>query len=286
MHNTRDANGTPSSALDCRSPGPSLASTSKVVKRHGPATDMQAKSVVMENTSSTRAREDGTSAQPEEPQQKEGKSDEDPGLLTVTHGEVIINMIHTGQDAWDSDASSTSTTSTPDYKRGRHQEDPLTQRAVQELLQPDTQIPVNVSGTAVCRPLSLHLLADSRLANWPKKDNVCIMDYHAGWSFQEWIAALRAEVIRVKSNTVVIYFEKTQDYQDVIPVKNSLHTICKVIRQHNHAIHIFIANFLPKASTSPLRKGEPENTANFILLQAVRSINSAINITHPPTLWE
>ena len=96
------------------------------------------------------------------------------------------------------------------------------------------------------RSYSLHILADARTEEWPTGDNICKIEYHPKWQFKNWVAALRSEIIRIECNTVVIYLEKIQDMDDVPPIKNGLHSICKVIRQHQHSARIFIANFLPQ----------------------------------------
>ena len=107
---------------------------------------------------------------------------------------------------------------------------------------------------------------------------MCVLDVHKEWGFKKWISALRAEIIRVKCNTVIIYFEQVQKYDDVPPIKNSLQTMCQIIRQHNKGSRIFIANLLPQVSFSPMEKPLPE--INFTLLQAVRSVNRALGKVH------
>ena len=182
---------------------------------------------------------------------------------------------------WDSDLDSvSSTTSTRDFKCGKHSED-LCCLAVKELTSKSRlKSRVNVNR----RPPSLHILADSRIAQWPDNDNLCIVDFHPEWGFQNWISALRAETIRVKSNTAVLYLEKCQDYQDVVPIKNSLQTICKTLKQHNRDIRIFIANFLPTATRSPVKTALAES--NFNLLQAVRSVNRVLGKVHFLSVYE
>ena len=184
--------------------------------------------------------------------------------------EVIINCVHDQDDeAWDSEADSViSDTSTPDYKRGKH-DDELEQEAIREIRAESTVQHSKVN----TRPPSLHVLADTRLEFWPKNDQICVLSYQPQWSFNQWIAALRAETVRVKCHTVLLYFEKVQDFQEVPPLKNVLHTMCKLIRQNNRSARIFISNLLPRMSGSPL--GRPLVEVNFVLLQDVRSVNRA-----------
>ena len=131
---------------------------------------------------------------------------------------------------------------------------------------------------------SLHLLANAMVENWSQKDNVCHVDYNPGWNLSQWLSALRAETVRIRSNTVVLYLEKAITYEDVPPLKNGLQAICKIIRQHRKGARIFIANVLPRPSRSPL--GRPRVETNFMLLQAVRSVNRAIKKTHFLTIYE
>ena len=205
--------------------------------------------------------------------------------VIIAQEEIIVSMVHADQEEpWDSDASMASSTSTPDFKHGKHQNDLLAQQARSEIL--ETVTTGSEGDHSVHRPPSMHILSDARLSNWPSRDNICMMDYHPGWGFQHWISALRAETIWVKCNTVVLYFEKSQDYEDVPPVKNSLHTICKVLHQHNQTVCIFIANILPKASASPVRRVLAETKNNFVLLQAVHSVNRALGKVHYLSIYE
>ena len=88
----------------------------------------------------------------------------------------------------------------------------------------------------------------------------------------------------MKCNTVVIYFEMVQEFKEVPPLKNNLHTVCKIIHQHNKSARIFVANLLAKLSGSPL--GRPMSEINFTLLQAVRSVNRAIGKVHYLSIYE
>ena len=117
-------------------------------------------------------------------------------------------------------------------------------------------------------------------------DRVCKIDYRAGWSLQQWLTALRAETVRVEEHigTVVLYLEKSLTFEDVPPLKNGLQAIFKVIRQHNRNCRIFISNLLSMPSNSPI--GKPRVQSNFILLQAVRSINRILRKVHFLTVYE
>ena len=140
---------------------------------------------------------------------------------------VIIQMVYSDEAiVWDSDADSTdSETSMPGYRQGR---DTLQEQAVQEILrdsrQPRTPPPA--------RSPSVQILADAQLQHWSLVDRICTVNYKPQWELCNWISALRAEVIHIQGSVVVLYFEKTQEFTDVPPLKSSLHTLCKVIRQH------------------------------------------------------
>ena len=202
-------------------------------------------------------------------------------LIVRQQDEIIINTVYTDQDPWDSDAESIS--STPGFKHGRHSDVSLESLAKQEVKQECAEFLARQrSGTR--RGPSVHLLADSRVEQWSLQDKVCLVDYHAGWTFKTWIAALRAETVRITANNVILYLEKTQEFDDVPPIKNALHTMCRTIRQHNHGTRIFITNLLPRVSGSPVQKSVPE--ANFILLQAVRSVNRALGKVHFLSLYK
>ena len=168
--------------------------------------------------------------------------------------------------------------------RGIHdkdREDPLDSQAVWEI---QMDCACNRSFSHPRHTPSVHILADSRLQNWPVKDKFRTIDYHPGWNFKTWIAVLRAETIRIKTNTVVIYLERCQEYEDVPPIKNSLHTMCKTIRQHQQGAKIFVANFLPRVTSSPISR--PLGESSFILLQAVRSVNRAMGKINFMSIYE
>ena len=122
------------------------------------------------------------------------------------------------------------------------------------------------------------------MEQWSNIDNVCQVEYHPGWELNRWVSALRAETIRVCSNNVVLYLEETSRVHDVPPLKNKLQAICEVLRQHRKGVKIFIANLLPKPSSSPVCHARMES--DFILLQAIRGVNRSIKKVHYLSIFE
>ena len=125
------------------------------------------------------------------------------------------------------------------------------------------------------RKPSLQLLVDSRIREWPHKDNVCLVDYYPEWKFKDWIAALCAEMVCITCDTVVLYLEKSEEIQEVPPLKNAL--------QHKPGERIFISNMLTKVSSSPLRRSVD---SGFTLLQAIRSVNRVLHRVHYLSIFE
>ena len=198
----------------------------------------------------------------------------DPGIIiTMNYSEGSEDM------AWDSELDGTaSTTSTPAYKRGIHDSmDEVTRQAVKAIQKEASQFVLNGSA----RGPSVQVLADSKIMQWPR-DSICVVNCHQDWDITKWLPSICAEIIRIQCNTVVLYFEKTQNYGDVPRLKNHLQAICKAIRQHQKGCCIFISNILPKASTSPVRRAE----TNFVLLQAVRSVNRCLGKIHFLSVYE
>ena len=72
--------------------------------------------------------EPGTSTHPQhsEPPVTSGEAECPSGASNEDNEEIIITMVHDNDTPWDSGTDSDSTTSTPGYKRGKHQD--LTQR--------------------------------------------------------------------------------------------------------------------------------------------------------------
>ena len=110
------------------------------------------------------------------------------------------------------------------------------------------------------------------------------MEYRPHWTLVQWLGARRAETIRIECKAVVLYLEKAITFDDVPPLKNGLQAICKIIRQHKKGIRIFISNVLPKPSSSPV--GRPRVETNFMLLQAMRSVNRVLKKVHFLTAYE
>ena len=263
----RDPQGSPEHRLSEQSDMPSLPTAVRQVEGQSGLTSRAM------NTGGMPARLElttpGAGAKSNHPQVKQG-------YVIQDNGGLLINMAQGDQDlVWDSDLDSNgSTTSTPSYKRGRH--DSVTSHdAVMALQREASKFVWNSTVTP-----SIQVLADSRLSHWPA-DRSCIIEYKL-WDFKKWLSAIRAEIICIQCNTVVLYMEKTQMFTEVTPLKNGMQAICRAIRQHNRSTRIFISNILPKSSISPIKRVE----SNFILLQAVRSVNRCIGKVHYLSMYE
>ena len=192
--------------------------------------------------------------------------------------------------AWYTDEDGdTSITSTSNCKRGKHSPPDKSQSAPSELVQQAVaELEQEAEAFALGanpRPLSMQLLADTRVKHWPMVDHVVEVNYRPGWTIKHWTSALRAEVIRITCGTVVIYFEQTLNYQQLLPLKNNQQSLCKVIRQHQRNARIFITNLLPQPSHgSPLEK--PRQEKDFLLVQAIRSINRVLGKIHYMSTFE
>ena len=140
-------------------------------------------------------------------------------------------MTHNQEMAWDSDADNACSISSTPYKQGLHhqkktppqEEDPFTLQAIDELGRECGQTKEHVKHPRVP---SVHILADTRVANWLGRDAVYIVDYHPGWKLRKWVSALRSEIVHISCFTVVLYLEKVQEFEDVPPLKNGLQVIC------------------------------------------------------------
>ena len=230
-------------------------------------------------------------------------SDTEMGTQQVEE-EMVICMTHEHDSLWntasedeevehnmepgpgtDSDSSSTST---PGFKRGVHEtrdskHDQLTRQAITNIRTKGMRYRLP-RWLRKPRGPSMQLLADSQVLNWPQNDRICVVHHHEGYRIRNWIAAMRAESVRITCGTVVLYLESVQGFSDVPPLKNCLHILCKALWQHNSGVRIFIANLLPRVSSSPLDR--PIAEINYMLLQAVRSTNRALGKIHFLSLYE
>ena len=183
-------------------------------------------------------------------------------VISVTRGQELtwFSEVETS----DSD-SGKSVTSTPRYKRGIHNV------SMEQVVKAIQQEGVEWRNSWPRRGHSIQILADEKVQQWPQMDNICKLEFRQGWNFGQWVSAIRAETIRISCHTVILHLERALVYQDVIPLKNGLQTICKAIRQHHRTARVFICNGLPTPAASPIKRSRM--TAEFTLLQAVRSTN-------------
>ena len=122
---------------------------------------------------------------------------------------------------------------------------------------------------------SLLILSDSQMKYWLDHDKVCHVEFRLGWPLNRWAQAVRRGIIKVDFRTVVPYLEATNRWQDVPPIKNVLHTLCKAIWSLGNNSCIFVVNHLPLVNmgSSPLCNSV---TSNFILQQATCSVGRAL----------
>ena len=239
-----------------------------------------------------------------------------PGTTSGTDAEeeTIINMHGEERDSpWDSEVDGQdSDTSTPAYKRGKHQvsKDVTDEEAVSLILQEGLhfellestsaykrekhQSPKEITDEEAARRIlqeglhfalprwvtqrrvnkSILILADSQLEFWPNHDNVCQVELHRSWLVNRWTQVIHTGQLRVECHTVIVYLEAVKRWQDMPPMKNVLQALCKNIRNHGNNPRIFISNHLPGIHGSPL-KGQVV-LSNFTLQQATRSIGCAM----------
>ena len=116
-------------------------------------------------------------------------------------------MTHREEVACISDESS-SDTSTPDYKRGQHQ---ISENEKMCKL-------ICVEGIKYVLPkwiprrkeVSLLILADSRVKDWPWIDRICEMVFHQNRPLKQWTQSIREGQISTKAHTVILYLEGTR----------------------------------------------------------------------------
>ena len=150
-----------------------------------------------------------------------------------------------------------SMSSTPSYRRGRHhvrpsESQPPPQDRIIELVRKEGvrhHVPAWMRDRKITP--SILVLADSQLKYWPPNDKVCDVRMHA-WPVKRWAQAIRLGEIKVECSTVVIYLEGTRRWTDILPIKNLLQGLCKVIRNLGDNPRIFISNHLPQEGGAPL----------------------------------
>ena len=226
-----------------------------------------------------------------------GKSKVTP--VSPEQGTVIEFLHNDGNDSpWESDLdSSGSESSTPDFKRGKHAQQPPVQTqqsqdsedknmsGKRQVLSDQQVIElIKTEGIAYSLPKwinerrvrgSVLILADAQLKDWPLKDGICSVTLRQNWPINRWNLAIKTGIIPVSHHRVIVlYLENSRAWDEIPPIKNALQRLCKVIRQMAGNPRIYISNHLPRAVSSPLRN--PIVMSNFILQQATRSVSRAL----------
>ena len=197
---------------------------------------------------------------------------------TTREQETIIEFTYHDHTPWDSELDQESDTPTPDFKRGKHVVDCASGPSDAEVIKVIKQEGMSFAIPKWIRKrnprASLLILADAQLKFWPKGDKICKVQLHERWPLKRWNLAIKMGTIKLECNTVVLYLESTRSWQDVPPIKNSLHMLCKTIKNLGNNPRIFISNHLPRVDHSPVQY--PITQSNFILQQAVRSVQRAM----------
>ena len=98
------------------------------------------------------------------------------------------------------------------------------------------------------------ILADSQLKFWPAHDRLCWVECH-NWPIKRWSQALRLGSIRLEGpiHHVALYLEGTRSWNDPPPIKNTLLTLCKTIKNHTNNPKIFVCSHLPRVGCHPVQ---------------------------------
>ena len=95
--------------------------------------------------------------------------------------ETIIKFTHKDESAWDTEMEE-STTSTPDFKRGRHSEqNPISDEEAVRAIKREGLVmesPVWIQDRSRRMRASVLVLADSQLKFWPGNDKICRIAFH------------------------------------------------------------------------------------------------------------
>ena len=214
-------------------------------------------------------------------------SEEAEWVISLTHGEGSTSPWHTEAD---------TETSTPPYKRGRHQleshrdEDVGTERLLTEMAlialargSPTLRVP---KWMAKLGPPSMLILANARLQRWPLNDPKCVLRLKEQWCLAQWNQAIRTRIIDVEPYPkILIYFKLVGNIEVPDPLKNSLEAVCRSVRSQNKECLIYICNLLPHLGAAPILDPSVKQT-NESLLQAVTSINRKMTRVHYLSIHE
>ena len=230
--------------------------------------------------------------------------------MEVNQG-MVIELDQETDGSWhseDEEQGYNTDTSTPAYKRGRHEQSgqpsptgprsdlpsPYRQsRSLSRQLKPEkVRQAIIQEGLEYTLPTwatqkrdpSVLILSDARMEDWPWSDGICLLEFHQNRQIRNWAQSIRDGEINTKCNTVILYLEGLKTWNDVPPMKNVIHGICAALRQKNPGSRIFVSNLVPIIRTSPI--GLTVQNLNFLVTQATRSVNRAMGKVHVLSAYE
>ena len=200
--------------------------------------------------------------------------DSSPRSPKVSEGDGwVINLDHEGNTSpWNTETEGEqSDTSTPNFKRGRHE---LTDAQIRQILREEACVllPVQEAWRRRNARHSVFLAADSRVQAWPLHDTKIRVSLKESWSMTQWTQAFRTGYLDYSCGKVLIYFEMLAEIPVPTPLNNAVLALCRSIRWKNTDCQIYILNLLPKISPTPVL-GPSVPVANQHILEAVRNVN-------------
>ena len=190
-----------------------------------------------------------------------------------THDHVII-LDHPGStdDVWDTSSDGSEdilNTSTPGFKRGRHDN--------------DAQLRELIKTQGIHYPLpkwmkkrwgaSLHILADNHLGEWPFGDSQCRITYMQHQPLISWVTKLQQCSLLIRTHIVVLYLQKLRNMaHTAATLKNRLAQVCRSVRSASLDCRIYVCNTLP-SGTNSLMENQQITLYNKSLFEATLHVN-------------
>ena len=215
----------------------------------------------------------------------------------MNQDELVIVCSQDNSSPWDTeqDSGSESSTSTPDYKRGRHPEQaeqyrPLRSQALtaiarDEILHEGIKLKKAPRWMRKRRVPTTIILSDGYFQRWPQKDTKCVVVMEPSYDLWKWSAVIKSRELRLHTYfNIILCLQKLYKLEGP-PLTNSLQALARAIKSANPECRLFIANLPPSPQSSPVL-GKRISSFNEELLQAVINISRRMNKIHHLSIYE
>ena len=203
--------------------------------------------------------------------------------------EVLITCSGGTDSPWESDQDSDS--STPDFKRGRHEGARWSENGAGSPVKQEPQrmviMPSIPRWMKRKRGPTTVILSDQFLQEWPSnQDRCCKVFCRSTYDMWKWNSVIRSQHVEIASfYNVVFCFNKFKDITGAVPLSNHIQALGRSVHSVNPGCHIFICNLPPNPQGSPVL-GRRLSAVNFDIQTTVAAARRKVTKLHLLSIFE